>query len=178
MSAAIAGLASRLDTPGHEAFTAMRARGARVTDLAVIVVAADDGVKPQTEEAIDHARAAEVPIVVAVNKIDKEGAQPERVRTEMTQHGLQPAEWGGETEFGAVSAKTHAGLDALLDTIQVVTDLEELEQRQQRHRRLGHGDRSKLEPRMGTRRERADPRGTCALEMRSSPVPISGASAR
>jgi translation initiation factor IF-2 len=115
-----------LDTPGHEAFTAMRARGARVTDLAVIVVAADDGVKPQTEEAIDHARAAEVPIIVAVNKIDKEGAQPERVRTEMTQHGLQPAEWGGETEFVDVSAKTHAGLDALLDTIQVVTDLEEL----------------------------------------------------
>jgi translation initiation factor IF-2 len=115
-----------LDTPGHEAFTAMRARGARVTDLAVIVVAADDGVKPQTEEAIDHARAAEVPIVVAVNKVDKEGAQPERVRTEMTQHGLQPAEWGGDTEFVDVSAKTHAGLDSLLDTIQVVTDLEEL----------------------------------------------------
>jgi translation initiation factor IF-2 len=115
-----------LDTPGHEAFTAMRARGARVTDLAVIVVAADDGVKPQTEEAIDHARAAEVPIVVAVNKIDKEGAQPERVRTEMTQHGLQPSEWGGDTEFVDVSAKTHQGLDGLLDTIQVVTDLEEL----------------------------------------------------
>jgi translation initiation factor IF-2 len=115
-----------LDTPGHEAFTAMRARGARVTDLAVIVVAADDGVKPQTEEAIDHARAAEVPIVVAVNKIDKEGAQPERVRTEMTQHGLQPSEWGGEIEFVDVSAKTHDGLDGLLDTIQLVTDLEEL----------------------------------------------------
>ncbi|HEY4812815.1 MAG TPA: translation initiation factor IF-2 [Solirubrobacteraceae bacterium] len=115
-----------LDTPGHEAFTAMRARGARVTDLAVIVVAADDGVKPQTEEAIDHAKAAEVPIVVAVNKIDKEGAQPERVRTEMTQHGLQPSEWGGDTEFVDVSAKTHDGLDTLLDTIQVVTDLEEL----------------------------------------------------
>src|SRR6201994_3795379 len=115
-----------LDTPGHEAFTAMRARGARVTDLAVIVVAADDGVKPQTEEAIDHARAAEVPIIVAVNKIDKEGAQPERVRTEMTQHGLQPSEWGGEIEFVDVSAKTHQGLDGLLDTIQVVTDLEEL----------------------------------------------------
>jgi translation initiation factor IF-2 len=115
-----------LDTPGHEAFTAMRARGARVTDLAVIVVAADDGVKPQTEEAIDHARAAEVPIVVAVNKVDKEGAQPERVRTEMTQHGLQPSEWGGEIEFVDVSAKTHQGLDSLLDTIQVVTDLEEL----------------------------------------------------
>ncbi len=115
-----------LDTPGHEAFTAMRARGARVTDLAVIVVAADDGVMPQTEEAIDHARAAEVPIVVAVNKVDKEGAQPERVRTEMTQRGLQPAEWGGEIEFVDVSAKTHQGLDSLLDTIQVVTDLEEL----------------------------------------------------
>ena len=115
-----------LDTPGHEAFTAMRARGARVTDLAVIVVAADDGVKPQTEEAIDHAKAAEVPIVVAVNKVDKEGAQPERVRTEMTQHGLQPAEWGGEFEFVDVSAKTRQGLDDLLDTIQVVTDLEEL----------------------------------------------------
>src|ERR1700751_6194677 len=115
-----------LDTPGHEAFTAMRARGASVTDLAVIVVAADDGVKPQTEEAIDHAKAAEVPIVVAVNKIDKEGAQPERVRTEMTQHGLQPSEWGGDVEFVDVSAKTHQGLDSLLDTIQVVTDLEEL----------------------------------------------------
>jgi translation initiation factor IF-2 len=115
-----------LDTPGHEAFTAMRARGARVTDLAVIVVAADDGVKPQTEEAIDHAKAAEVPIIVAVNKIDKEGAQPERVRTEMTQHGLQPSEWGGDTEFVDVSAKTHVGLDTLLETIQVVTDLEEL----------------------------------------------------
>jgi translation initiation factor IF-2 len=115
-----------LDTPGHEAFTAMRARGAQVTDLAVIVVAADDGVKPQTEEAIDHAKAAEVPIVVAVNKIDKEGAQPERVRTELTQHGLQPAEWGGETEFVDVSAKTRENLDGLLDTIQLVTDLEEL----------------------------------------------------
>ena len=92
----------------------------------MIVVAADDGVKPQTEEAIDHAKAAEVPIVVAVNKIDKEGAQPERVRTEMTQHGLQPAEWGGEIEFVDVSAKTRQGLDWLLDTIQVVTDLEEL----------------------------------------------------
>jgi translation initiation factor IF-2 len=115
-----------LDTPGHEAFTAMRARGAKVTDLAVIVVAADDGVKPQTEEAIDHAKAAEVPIVVAVNKVDKEGAQPERVRTEMTAHGLQPSEWGGDIEFVDVSAKTHQGLDSLLDTVQLVTDLEDL----------------------------------------------------
>jgi len=115
-----------LDTPGHEAFTAMRARGAQSTDIAVIVVAADDGVKPQTDEAIDHARAAEVPIVVAVNKIDKEGAQPDRTRTELTQRGLQPSEWGGETEFVDVSAKTRQGLDDLLDTIQVVADLEEL----------------------------------------------------
>ncbi|MDX6649800.1 MAG: translation initiation factor, partial [Solirubrobacteraceae bacterium] len=95
-----------LDTPGHEAFTAMRARGAGVTDIAVIVVAADDGVKPQTDEAIDHARAADVPIVVAVNKIDKEGAQPERVRADMAQRGLNPADWGGEIEFVEVSAKT------------------------------------------------------------------------
>jgi translation initiation factor IF-2 len=115
-----------LDTPGHEAFTAMRARGAKVTDIAVIVVAADDGVKPQTDEAIDHAKAAEVPILVAVNKIDKEGADPTRVRTEMTQRGLQPAEWGGETEFVDVSAKTKQGLEDLLDTIQVVSELEEL----------------------------------------------------
>src|SRR4051794_4672272 len=115
-----------LDTPGHEAFTAMRARGADVTDLAVIVVAADDGVKPQTQEAVDHARAADVPMVVAVNKIDKEGAQPDRVRGEMAQLGLNPAEWGGDTEFVDVSAKTKQGLEDLLDTILVVTELEEL----------------------------------------------------
>jgi translation initiation factor IF-2 len=116
-----------LDTPGHQAFTAMRARGARVTDIAVIVVAADDGARPQTDEAIDHARAADVPIVVAVNKIDKEGADPTRVRTELTQRGLQPSEWGGETEYVDVSAKTHQGLEDLLDTLLVVAELEELE---------------------------------------------------
>jgi len=115
-----------LDTPGHEAFTAMRARGARVTDIAVIVVAADDGVKPQTEEAVDHANEAGVPILVAVNKIDKEGADPTRVRTEMTQLGLQPVEWGGETEFVDVSARTKQGLDDLLDTILVMAEIEEL----------------------------------------------------
>ncbi|EHN12311.1 Translation initiation factor 2 [Patulibacter medicamentivorans] len=115
-----------LDTPGHAAFTAMRARGARVTDIAVIVVAADDGVKPQTQEAIDHARAADVPIIVAVNKIDKEGADPVRVRTEMATIGLNPADWGGDTEFVDVSAKTGEGLDDLLDTIGVVAEIQEL----------------------------------------------------
>jgi translation initiation factor IF-2 len=115
-----------LDTPGHAAFTAMRARGAKVTDVAVIVVAADDGVMPQTKEAIDHARAADVPMLIAVNKIDKEGANPERVRTELAQEGIQPEEWGGDTVFCEVSAKTHEGLDNLLDMILLVTELEEL----------------------------------------------------
>jgi translation initiation factor IF-2 len=115
-----------LDTPGHEAFTAMRARGARVTDMAVIVVAADDGVKPQTQEAVDHAKDADVPMLVAVNKIDKQGADPARVRTEMTQLGLQPVEWGGDTEFVDVSAKTKDGLDDLLETILVMAEVEEL----------------------------------------------------
>ncbi len=115
-----------LDTPGHEAFTAMRARGAKVTDIAVIVVAADDGVKPQTEEAIDHARAADVPMLIAVNKIDKEGAAPERVRAELAGRGLQPVDWGGDTEFVDVSAKTKAGLDDLLETIVLMAEIEEL----------------------------------------------------
>ncbi len=115
-----------LDTPGHEAFTAMRARGAKVTDVAVIVVAADDGVMPQTVEAIDHARAADVPILVAVNKIDKEGADPNRVRTELASHELSPEEWGGDTVFADVSAKTKDGLDNLLEMIVLVTELEEL----------------------------------------------------
>ena len=115
-----------LDTPGHEAFTAMRARGAKATDIAVIVVAADDGVKPQTQEAIDHAREADVPIIVAINKVDKEGAQPERVRSQMSGLGLQPVEWGGDTEFVEVSAKTKQGLDDLLETIVVMAEVEEL----------------------------------------------------
>ncbi len=115
-----------LDTPGHEAFTAMRARGASVTDVAVIVVAADDGVMPQTVEAIDHARAAGVPILVAVNKVDKEGADPNRVRTELAQQDLNPEEWGGDTVYADVSAKTKDGLGNLLEMITLVTDLEEL----------------------------------------------------
>jgi translation initiation factor IF-2 len=115
-----------LDTPGHEAFTAMRARGAKVTDLAVIVVAADDGVKPQTQEAVDHAKEADVPMLVAINKIDKEGADPNRVRGEMAAIGLQPVDWGGDTEFVDVSAKTREGLDDLLDTIVTMAELLEL----------------------------------------------------
>src|SRR5207248_4443006 len=115
-----------LDTPGHQAFTAMRARGAQVTDIAVIVVAADDGVMPQTVEAIDHAKAADVPIMVAINKIDKEGADPNRVRGELAQQELTPADWGGDTEFVDVSAKTKAGLDDLLETVVTLAEIQEL----------------------------------------------------
>ena len=115
-----------LDTPGHEAFTAMRARGARATDIAVIVVAADDGVMPQTVEAIDHAKAAGVPIMVAVNKIDKEGADPNRVRGELAQHELTPADWGGDTEFVDVSAKTKQNLEELLETVVTLAEIQEL----------------------------------------------------
>jgi translation initiation factor IF-2 len=115
-----------IDTPGHEAFTAMRARGAGVTDIVVLVVAADDGVMPQTVEALDHAKAANVPIIVAVNKVDKDDADPNRVRTQMVERGVVPSEWGGDFEFVDVSAKASTNLDALLDTILVVADLEEL----------------------------------------------------
>src|SRR4051794_18667911 len=113
-----------LDTPGHEAFTAMRARGARVTDIAVLVVAADDSVMPQTRESISHARAAEVPIVVAVNKIDLPDANPDRVKADLASDGLQPEEWGGTTQFSEVSAKQGQGLDDLLEKVLLVADLE------------------------------------------------------
>ena len=113
-----------LDTPGHEAFTAMRARGAKVTDIAVLVVAADDGVMPQTKESISHARAADVPIVVAINKIDLPDSNIDRVKAELAQEGLQPEDWGGTTQFAEVSAKTQVGLDALLEKILLVADLE------------------------------------------------------
>ncbi len=113
-----------LDTPGHEAFTAMRARGARVTDIAVLVVAADDGVKPQTQESIAHARAAAVPIVVAVNKVDKPGSDPQRVRQELVNEDLQPEEWGGSTQFSDVSAKEKQNLDDLLEKVLLVADAE------------------------------------------------------
>ena len=115
-----------IDTPGHEAFTAMRARGAQVTDIAVLVVAADDGVMPQTLEAIDHARAAGVPIVVAVNKVDKPEADPMRVRQQLAEAGIQTSEWGGDFEFVDVSAKAGTNLDKLLETILLVAELQEL----------------------------------------------------
>ncbi len=115
-----------LDTPGHEAFTAMRARGARVTDIAVLVVAADDGVQPQTIEAISHAKAANVPIIVAINKIDKESAQPDRVKQELTEFGLVPEEWGGDTIMVPVSALQRQNLDTLLEMILLVAEVEDL----------------------------------------------------
>ncbi|MGC4375675.1 translation initiation factor IF-2 [Fictibacillus sp. Mic-4] len=115
-----------LDTPGHAAFTTMRARGAQVTDIAIIVVAADDGVMPQTVEAINHAKAAEVPIIVAVNKMDKETANPDRVMQELTEHGLIPEDWGGDTIFVHVSALKGEGIDDLLEMIQLVAEVEEL----------------------------------------------------
>lgn len=115
-----------LDTPGHEAFTAMRARGAQITDIAILVVAADDGVMPQTIEAIDHAKAAKVPIIVAVNKIDKPEADPERIKQELTNYGLVPEEWGGDTIMVPVSAKKGIGIDDLLDMILLVAEMAEL----------------------------------------------------
>jgi translation initiation factor IF-2 len=116
-----------LDTPGHEAFTAMRARGTRVTDIAVLVVAADDGVRPQTIEAISHAKAAQVPLLVAINKVDKETAQPDRVKQELMEHGLVPEEWGGETIMVPVSALSGENLETLLEMIVLVAEVEDLQ---------------------------------------------------
>ncbi len=115
-----------IDTPGHEAFTRMRARGAKVTDIVILVVAADDGVMPQTREAIDHAKAAKVPIIVAVNKIDKPDAQPERVKQQLTELGLMPEDWGGDTPFVMVSAKKFENIDLLLEMIVLVAEMQEL----------------------------------------------------
>ena len=122
-----------LDTPGHEAFTAMRARGASVTDIAILVVAADDGIKPQTIEAIDHAKAAEVPIIVAINKIDKPTANIEKVKQELTEHGLVCEEWGGDTIVAPVSAHTKEGIDNLLEMVLLVADVQELKANPNRH---------------------------------------------
>jgi translation initiation factor IF-2 len=120
------GMISFLDTPGHAAFTAMRARGATLTDIVVLVVAADDGVMPQTKEAVQHARAAEVPLIIAVNKIDKEEADPDRVKNELAQLDVIPEDWGGDTQFVHVSAKTGAGVDELLDSILLQSEVLEL----------------------------------------------------
>ncbi|HKP52761.1 MAG TPA: translation initiation factor IF-2 [Chloroflexia bacterium] len=114
-----------LDTPGHEAFTAMRARGAQVTDLVILVVAADDGVMPQTVEALSHAQAAEVPIIVAINKMDKEDANPDRVMTQLSERSLVPTQWGGDTEFIPLSARTGDGIQTLLETIILVAEIAE-----------------------------------------------------
>ena len=115
-----------LDTPGHEAFTQMRARGAQVTDIVILVVAADDGVMPQTIEAISHAKAAEVPIIVACNKIDKENAQPDKVLQQLTEHELVPEDWGGDTTVCKVSAHTGEGIDALLEILALQSEILEL----------------------------------------------------
>ncbi|MDI6822088.1 MAG: translation initiation factor IF-2 [Actinomycetota bacterium] len=122
-----------IDTPGHEAFTAMRARGAQVTDIAILVVAADDGVMPQTVEAIDHARAANVPIVVAINKIDKPEANPEKVKKQLTEYGLVPEEWGGDTVFVEVSAKEKKNIGELLEMILLVAELQEFKSTRKGH---------------------------------------------
>ena len=115
-----------LDTPGHEAFTAMRARGAQATDVAILVVAADDGVMPQTTEAVDHAKAAGVPIVVAINKMDRPDADPDRIKRQLSEQGLLPEDWGGDTIMVPVSAKTRDGIDELLENLMVVTEVQEL----------------------------------------------------
>jgi len=121
------GMITFLDTPGHSAFTAMRARGAKLTDIVILVVAADDGVMPQTKEAIQHARAAEVPLIIAVNKIDKEGADPDRVKNELSQEDVIPEDWGGDTMFMHVSAKTGEGIDALLEAVLLQAEVLELQ---------------------------------------------------
>ena len=137
-----------IDTPGHAAFTEMRARGASVTDIVVIIVAADDGVMPQTEEAIDHALAANVPIVVAVNKIDKPDANPERIRTEMAEHNITPEEWGGSVPFVNISAKSGEGIDLLLETLTTIAEVQELKANPNRYA-LGTVIESKMDKNVG-----------------------------
>ena len=138
-----------IDTPGHAAFTEMRARGAKVTDIVIIIVAADDGVMPQTEEAIDHAKAAGVPIIVAINKMDKPSANPERVMTEMANRDLTPEEWGGDVIYTKISALTGEGIDTLLDNIQLVSEMQELKANPNRYA-MGTVIESKLDKNVGS----------------------------
>lgn len=138
-----------IDTPGHAAFTEMRARGASITDIVIIIVAADDGVMPQTIEAIDHAKAAKVPIIVAVNKMDKPGANPERVMREMSENGLTPDTWGGDTLFVNISAKTHEGIDTLLDDLLVIAEMNDLKANPKRYA-MGTVIESKLDKNVGS----------------------------
>ncbi len=137
-----------IDTPGHAAFTEMRARGASVTDIVIIIVAADDGVMPQTEEAIDHALAANVPIIVAVNKIDKPDANPEKIRTEMAEHNITPEEWGGNIPFVNISAKSGEGIDLLLETILAISEVQDLKANPNRYA-LGTVIESKMDKNVG-----------------------------
>lgn len=138
-----------IDTPGHEAFTEMRARGASVTDIVIIIVSAEDGVKPQTVEAIDHAKAAGVPIIVAVNKMDLPNANPERVLTEISEHGLTPEEWGGDTLVNKISAKTKMGIDELLENILLIADMEDLKANPNRYA-TGSVIEARLDKNVGT----------------------------
>ena len=138
-----------IDTPGHAAFTEMRARGASITDIVIIIVAADDGVMPQTVEAIDHAKAANVPIIVAVNKMDKPGADPDRVMREMSERGLTPDSWGGDTLFVPISAKTHEGIDKLLENLLLLSDMQELKANPKRYA-MGTVIESKLDKNVGS----------------------------
>ncbi|WP_315521079.1 translation initiation factor IF-2 [Leptotrichia wadei] len=137
-----------IDTPGHEAFTEMRARGANITDISILIVAADDGVKPQTVEAISHAKEAGVPIIVAINKIDKPGADPMKVRTELTEYGLMAPDWGGNTEFVEISAKKKTNLEELLETILITAELEELKANPNKRPKAVVVE-SRLDPKMG-----------------------------
>lgn len=138
-----------IDTPGHEAFTEMRARGASVTDVVIIIVAADDGVMPQTKEAIDHAKAAEVPIIVAINKMDKPGANPERVLTELAEYGITPEEWGGDTIVCKISAKTQEGIPELLENILLISEMANLKANPSRYA-TGTVIESKLDKQVGS----------------------------
>jgi len=138
-----------IDTPGHEAFTEMRARGASVTDIVIIIVAADDGVMPQTKEAIDHAKAAKVPIIVAINKIDKPNANVDRIMTELVENGLTPEEWGGDTLVNRISAKTKEGIDSLLENILLVSEMNDLKANPSRYA-VGTVIEARLDKQIGT----------------------------